>query len=155
MGEISKGDVSILEDDSLNWSKELALVEPYLEKAPFVKFCGDAVMGTDTPSIEHTDPICNEALDLTPVSSPLLPTTPSHLRAYHESVGDIRGYNPSFAPYSAYLEDMPQKILWSIFFDHTFDFSMAFDEFKRPLILFAPSFLVFSHSHHSEMHATT
>ena len=30
---------------------------------------------------------------------------------------------------------------------------MAFDEFKRELTLFAPSLLVFSYSHHSEMHA--
>jgi len=45
--------------------------------------------------------------------------------------------------------------MWSTFFKHTFDFSMAFDEFKRPLTLFAPSFLVFSYSHHCEMRATT
>jgi len=106
MGEICRGDVSVLEDDSLSWSKELILVEPHLQEAPFAEFCGD-VMGTDTPSIEHTNPICNEPLDLTPTSSPLLPTTPSHLHAFHESLGDIRGYNPSFDPYCAYLEDVP------------------------------------------------
>ena len=77
MGEISRGDVSVVEDGSLTWSKALTLVEPHLEEAPFVEFSGDFVMGTDTPSIEHTDPICDEPLDLTPVSSPLLPTTPS------------------------------------------------------------------------------
>jgi len=38
-------------------------------------------------------------------------------------------------------------------FDHSFEFSMAFDKLKRPLILFAPSLLVFSYSYHSEMHA--
>jgi len=54
-----------------------------------------------------------------------------------------------------YQQDVPRKTMWSIFFDHAFDFSMAFDEFKRPLTLFAPSFLVFSYSHHSKMHATT
>jgi len=43
--------------------------------------------------------------------------------------------------------------MWSTFFDHDFDFSMAFDEFKRALTLFAPSLLVFSYSHHSKMHA--
>ena len=32
---------------------------------------------------------------------------------------------------------------------------MAFDEFKRPLTLFVPSFLVFSYSLHSEMHVIT
>jgi len=44
--------------------------------------------------------------------------------------------------------------MWSTFFDHDFDFSMAFDEFKRVLTLFASSLLVFSYSHHFEMHAT-
>jgi len=75
------------------------------------------------------------------------------LHAFHESLGDIRGYNPSFDPYCAYLEDMPRKIMWSPFFDHTFDFSMAFDEFKRPLTLFASPFIVFFYSDHYEMHA--
>jgi len=32
---------------------------------------------------------------------------------------------------------------------------MAFDEFKGPLTLFAPYFLVFSYSYHYEIHATT
>jgi len=43
--------------------------------------------------------------------------------------------------------------MWSTFFDHDFDFSMVFDEFKRPLTLFAQPLLVFSYSHHFEMHA--
>ena len=155
MGEIYTGDVSVLEDDSLSWSNELTLGGPHLEEAPFEEFCGDVMMGIDTPSIEHTDLICNEPPDVTLVSSPLLPTVPSHLHAYHESLGDIRGYNPSFDPSCAYVEDKPQKIMWNTFFDHTFDFSRAFYEFKRPITLFAPSFLMFSYSHHSEMHATT
>ena len=50
---------------------------------------------------------------------------------------------------------MPRKIRWSTSFDHTFDISMEFDEFKRRLTLFAPSFLMLSYSHHSEMHVTT
>jgi len=122
MGEISRGDVGVLEDDSLSWSKELTMVEPHLEDAPFVQFCVDIVMGTHTPSIEYTDPICNEPLDLTLTLFPLLPITPSHLHAYPESLGDIRGYNPSFDPYCAYLEDVPRQIMWTTFFDHTFDF---------------------------------
>ena len=40
---MSRGDVSVLEDYSLSWSKELTLVEPHLEEAPFVEFCGDVV----------------------------------------------------------------------------------------------------------------
>jgi len=155
MDEIFRGDISVLEDTSFLRSKELTLVEPHLEEAPLEELCGDIVMGTDTPSIGPTDPIGNEPLHLTSTSSPLPPTTPSHLHAFHESIGDIKGYNPSLDPYCAYLEDVPRKIMWSTFFDHTFDFSMAFDEFKRPLTLFAVSFVMFSYSHHSEMHAIT
>ena len=77
------------------------------------------------------------------------------MHAYYESLGGIRGYNSSFHPYYTYLEDVPRKIMWSTLFHHAFDFFMAFDEFKRPLTLFAPSFLVFSYSHNSEMHVIT
>jgi len=31
MGEISRGDVTVLQDDSLSWSKELTLVVPHLD----------------------------------------------------------------------------------------------------------------------------
>ena len=95
---------------------------PHLEEATFVEFCGDIMMGSDTPSIEHIDPICSELFDSTPISSPLLPTTPSHLQEYHESMCDIKGYNPSFDPYCAYLEDVPRKIMCSPFFKHAFGF---------------------------------
>ena len=77
------------------------------------------------------------------------------MHANHESLGDIRGYSPSFDSYCASIKDVPRKIMWCTFFNHTFDFSMTFDEFKRPLTLFAPSFLLFSYSHLFEMHATT
>jgi len=73
MGEISRGNVSVLEDDSLSWSEELTLVEPHLEEAPFVEFYGDVVMGTDTLALSILIPY-NEPLDLNPISSPLLPT---------------------------------------------------------------------------------
>ena len=88
-GEIIRGDVSVLEDTSLLRSKQLTLVEPHLPEAPLEEVCGDLVMGTDTSSIRPTDPIGNEPLDLTPTSSPLPPTIPSHLHAFHESLGDI------------------------------------------------------------------
>ena len=63
--DISRGDVSVLEDDSFSWSKELTLVAPHLEEAPFAKFCGDVVMGSDTLSIEHTNLICSELFEST------------------------------------------------------------------------------------------
>jgi len=155
ISETSTGDVRVLKDDSRSCSKELRLFGPHLEDAFFVEFCGDVVMGSDTPSIKHIDPICNEPLDLTLASSPLLPTTPSHLHAFHESLGDIRSYNPSFVSYCAYLEDVPRKIIWSTFFDNTFDFSMAFSKFRRPLTFLASSFVVLSYLYHSEMHVVT
>jgi len=77
------------------------------------------------------------------------------LHAFHKSLGDIRGYHPIFDPHCAYLEDVPRKIMWSTFFDHVFDFSMAFGKFKRPLTFLALSFAVFSYLHDFEMHAVT
>ena len=75
------------------------------------------------------------------------------MRASHKLLGDIRGYNLFFDPYCAHLEELLTKIMWSTFFDHTFDFYMAFSKFKRPLTLVASYFLVFSYLHHFEMHA--
>ena len=61
------------------------MVEPCLEKAPFEELCGDIVMGSTTPAIRLINPICTEPLDLISISSPLLPTTPSYVHAFHES----------------------------------------------------------------------
>jgi len=55
------------------------------------------------------------------------------LHAFPKSLGDTRGYTPFFDPYCAYLEEVPRKIMWSNFFNHTFDFLVAFDKFKRAL----------------------
>jgi len=99
MDETSCGDVDVLEDASLVRLKEHELVEPCLKEPPFEELCSDVVMGSDTPSIKHTDPIFSELVNLTLTSSPLLPTTPSHLHDYHESLGDIRGYYPNLDPY--------------------------------------------------------
>jgi len=65
--------------------------------------CDDSLVVGDAPNIEYIDPICIEPLDLILISSPLFPTSPSHLHAFHESLGDISGYNPSFDPYCAYV----------------------------------------------------
>ena len=148
MGESPRGGASFVEDDLLDWLGDIALLEP-----SYQDLYSDDVRVSAAPSIEHIDPICTKPLDLTPISSPFLSTTPSPLHAFHESLGDIRGYNPSLDPYCAYLEDMPRKIEWPNFIDYYFDFSMAFDEFKRPLTSFAPSLLVSSYSHYFEMHA--
>jgi len=77
------------------------------------------------------------------------------MHAYHESLGDIGGYSPSFDPCCAYLEDVLRKIMWSTFFDHTFDFSTVFGKFERPLAFLPSSFIIPSSLHHSELHAIT
>ena len=45
------------------------------------------------------------------------------------------------------------KIEWTTFFDYSFDFSVAFDQFKRALSFFAMISLVFSYSHYFGMYA--
>jgi len=102
-------------------------------------------MVSATPNIEFIDFICTEPFDSIPISSNLRPTIPSHLHAFHESLGDIRWYHPSFDPYCAYLEDVPIKVMWSTFFDQASDFSMLFDKFKMPLTLLVPFLVVFSY----------
>jgi len=47
---------------------------------------------------------------------------------------------------------MPRKIKWTTFFDHIFDFSMAFDKCKRALTTFTSFLFVFSYLRHSKMH---
>jgi len=107
MGETSRGGTRILEDASLFRAKELTLAAAHLEEAPFMEFYGDVVMGSVAPSIALIDLIYTEPFDLTPTSSPLPPSTPSFMHAFHKSLGDIRGYHPFFDPYCAYLEDVP------------------------------------------------
>jgi len=119
-----------VEDTSPAWLEEFTLVKPYNEEATFEEFS-------------------------TTILSASLSTTPSHLHAFYNSPGDLKGFLPSSDPYYAYLQNGPRKIMRSTFFDHAFDFCVALGEFKRPLTLFALSLLVFSYSHYSEMHATT
>ena len=76
MGEIFRGGASSIKEYSLSWLKELTFVKLYIEEAPFEEFCGDIMMGSVLPSIGSIDPICIKTFDLTPISSPLLPTTP-------------------------------------------------------------------------------
>jgi len=75
------------------------------------------------------------------------------LYVFQDSLYDIRGYTPSLDNYSAFLQDVHRKIMWSTFIDHAFDFLC--DKFKRALTTFVIILLLFSCSHHCEMHATT
>jgi len=86
MGELFRGDSSFIENDSLVQSNERSLVGPYLKDAPFEEFCGDVLMGSATLGIGHIDSICTGPLDLTPISSPLHPTTSTCSHAFHKSL---------------------------------------------------------------------
>ena len=123
-----RSDVSYVEDDLLDWSGNIALLEP-----SFKEYYSDDVRVGAAPSIEHTDLICTELLDLAPISSPFCPTNPFQLHAFHKSLGDVGGYGPSLDPYCGCLEGVSRKIMWSTFFDYALDFSMAFDNCKRTL----------------------
>jgi len=135
MGESSNSDASFIKGSLLDWSNGPILMQLFLEKALFEELYGDGMVVSSTPSIKHIHPICTEPLALAPISSPLLSTTASHLHAFYRSLSDIKGYNFSFKPCCAHLEDMPKKFKWTTFFYHCFDFSLAFDECKRTLLL--------------------
>ena len=55
MCDSSKGDASFVKDDLLDWSKELTLIESFLEKAPFEELCDDGMVVSAAPSFEHVD----------------------------------------------------------------------------------------------------
>ena len=48
----------VFKDDLLAWSKELNMIEPYLEEAPFELLCGDRVMVSVAFNFVHIDLIC-------------------------------------------------------------------------------------------------
>ena len=71
--------------------------------------------------------------------------------AHHfESLGYLSGYDAALDSYCLYLVDKPRKIMWSTFFDFSFDFSMALT--LRGLILFFVLIFIFSHGHACERH---
>jgi len=70
---------------------------------------------------------------------------------HFESLGYLSGYDAALNPYCLSLVDMPRKIMWSTFFDFSFDFSIALT--LRGLILFFVLVFMFSHGHACEPHA--
>ena len=44
-----------------------------------------------------------------------------------------------------YLEDLPRKITWTIYFNPSYDFSMAINKVKRIPILFGVVFIIVSY----------
>jgi len=74
--------------------KKITLVESYLKEALFEELYGDSVMIGVNPNFAHIVLTCIPALDLTPISSLLLPLSCSYYHAFYKSVCDIRGHNP-------------------------------------------------------------
>jgi len=72
-----------------------------------------------------------------------------------DSLGTLRGYDPSLDPYILYLGSMPAKIMLTTTFNFFADFSKAFDKFKRALTLIPAFLFKCSYLHWSELHAQT
>ena len=69
-----------------------------------------------------------------------------------EFQGIFKGYDPSLDPYSLYLGNMLEKIMQTIVFDYSTDFTKALDKFRRALT-FTPGFVFkCSYLHSSELH---
>ena len=69
------------------------------------------------------------------------------------SLGTFESYNLSVDPFHDYLVDLPRKILWTTFFDYSFNFSKAYDKFMKALTFINLILLVLSYTHFSKMHA--
>ena len=70
-----------------------------------------------------------------------------------ESLGTFRGYDPSLDPYNLYLGNMPAKILFTIAFNHSMNFSKACDKFRRALTIISQFIFKCFYLYPSELHA--
>jgi len=60
-------------------------------------------------------------------------------------LGHSRGYDPFFDPYCVCIGDLLRKIMWSKFFNPSYDFSMVFAKVKRILTLFGTILIIVSY----------
>lgn len=63
------------------------------------------------------------------------------------SIGHFGVYNPSLDLFHVYLVGLPRKIKCTIFFDHSFDFSEAYNKFMKALTIIDVVLLVLSYIH--------
>jgi len=70
-----------------------------------------------------------------------------------QSLGTFRWYDPFLDPYNLYLGSMPAKILFTIAFNQSTDFSKACDKFRRALTIILRFMFKCSYSHSFELHA--
>jgi len=75
MGELFRVDYNLsIVDDSLAWSRELTLVEQYLDGIPLEESHADEVVVRAPPSHEFVDPTLGKTFDFIFIPSPLLRT---------------------------------------------------------------------------------
>ena len=72
---------------------------------------------------------------------------------YMQPLGTFRGCDLFLDPYNLYLGNMPMKIVFTIAFNHSTDFSKACDKFRRALTIILCFMFKFSYSHSFELHA--
>ena len=168
VGEIFCVDASIDGDDLCLESDDTFSEVHDLDEILEGGSCVDAVAAVSS-SPDLTDHVSLNPLDISPASSCSLPSpspqycdlSPIDSLAMlkgnvvdcFESLGAFRGYDPSLDPYSLYLEDMPRKIIFPFAFNHSADFSKAFDKFRRALTITPIFMLGCSYLHSSELQA--
>jgi len=161
--------VSIDEDDMCYKLSDVSTQVPDCHATPLVSSCVDVVVVESTSldfiyhiSLDHVDILPASPLPSLPSLSlecPNLPVIDYHDRLQGKvsdcirSLGTFEGYDPPFDPFHDYLVEMPRKILWTTFFDSSFDFFTEYYTIMRALTLIVVSFSVFSYIHHSRMHA--
>jgi len=123
-----------------------------------------------TASLDLVENISMDPFDILHASSSGSPPSPSpechnlSLVEYHvmlegkevdciKSLVTFRGYDPSLDPYNLYLGNMPAKILFTIAFNHSMNFSKACDKFRRALTIISQFIFKCFYLYPSELHA--
>ena len=136
-----------------------------LHETPTRTSCVDVVVaGSANPNfVDNISPNPLDTFHASPFRS--LPSPPPEYRNmllanYHdmlegnvvecfESLCTFRGYDPSLDPYGLYLKIMPAKIMLTFAFNHSKDFSRAFDKFRRALTIISRFMFKRCYSHSS------
>ena len=161
--------VSAEEDDLCCELGNVSTQVPDFHETPLESSCVEVVVVESTTpdfiahvSLDHIEMLL--VFPLASLPSPSLECPNLSVIDYHDvhkgkvsdcirSLGTFEGYDPPFDPFHNHLVDIPRKIVWATFFDHSFDFSKAYDTIMKALIVIDVSFPVFSYIHHSRMHA--
>jgi len=147
VSEILGVSASVDEDDTWFELGNIFIEEYGLHETPLGTSCVDLMVAglANLDFIDNTSPNPLDTFHASPFRS--LPSPPPDYRNmlptnYHdmfegnmvdclEPLGNFRECDPSLNPYSLYLDTMPAKVMLTFAFDHSKDFSRAFDKFRR------------------------